>query len=570
MSDLDDMERRIKEIFDRAGRELKAKWEVWLKDIDTELEGLQKTYEAAKASGDAAATRKAGIALSKAKKTKIMGNQYYDKMVKQAAARLQEANEQAMAYINGRMPKVYASSFNGSTTQIANDLPHNIGVSFDLVDENTVARLMRDPTLDLHDLQGGINGPKMAAWNNRVISGEILQGIVTGDSIPMIAGRLMNVAGMDMKAATRTARTMTTGAENAGREDSYLRAQDMGIAIHQKWIAALDGRTRHSHRQLDGEVQEVGEPFSNGLRFPGDPEGPPAEICNCRCTLIAMLDGFDREKVDRWNKLEGQSYEEWKQGGKRKRKDGKPEQPKEPENTPVFVDAKTKEEAEAYALKFADSVNYNGITLDNCNEINKALEELTSKYPIKKLDIIKQKRMAPIATANCRELNINGSKIGKAYDNSVADDVKTYKEQIDAIKARYPHRIPPDMQRKIDILEKKVSQYYSRWSVCGDYGIRGTVAHEYGHIIADQYFGQINYGRADAILQGMDATTMANKVEGVFSQAKKTGDIYSLSKYGAHNSHEFFAESFCAYDRGEKLPDYIEQMVKDVIAIGKL
>ncbi len=122
-----------------------------------------------------------------------------------------------------------------------------------------------------------------------------------------------------MKAATRTARTMTTGAGNAGREDSYLRAQNMGIALHQKWIAALDGRTRHSHRELDGEVQEVGKLFSNGLRFPGDPNGPPAEICNCRCTLIAMLDGFDREKVDRWNKLEGQSYEEWKHGGSGKK-----------------------------------------------------------------------------------------------------------------------------------------------------------------------------------------------------------------------------------------------------------
>lgn len=318
MPDLDAMERKIKQIFGRAGRELKKKWADWLKDIDRELEGLQKEYDAAKASGDGEAIRKAGIALSKAKKDKITGNKYYDKMVKQATERLNEANKQAMAYINGQMPGVYASSFNGATNQIAEGLPGKMGVSFDLVDESTVARLMKDPDLDLHDLMGKVNGRKVASWNNRAISGEILQGIVEGDSIPKIAGRIMNVAGMDEKAAVRTARTMTTGAENAGREDSYIRAQDMGIKMKQQWVAALDGRTRDSHRMLDGEIREVGEPFSNGLRFPGDPYGPPEEVYNCRCTLIAVLDGFDRDKVERWNKLEDQSYEEWKAGGKKK------------------------------------------------------------------------------------------------------------------------------------------------------------------------------------------------------------------------------------------------------------
>ena len=318
MSDLDAMERRIRQIFGRAGRELKEKWSEWLKGMDKELEGLQKAYDAAKASGDAAAIRKAGIALSRAKRDKITGNKYYDQMVKQATERLNQANKQAMAYINGQLPGVYASSFNGSTEQIADGLPGRMGVSFDLVDESTVARLMRDPTMDLHDLMGSVNGKKMAAWNNRAISGEILQGIVEGDSIDRIAGRITNVTGMDMKAAIRTARTMTTGAENAGREDSYIRAQDMGIKMKQQWVASLDDRTRDSHRLLDGEIREVGEPFSNGLRFPGDPSGPPEEVYNCRCTLIAVLDGFDRDKVERWNKLEDQSYEEWKAGKKKK------------------------------------------------------------------------------------------------------------------------------------------------------------------------------------------------------------------------------------------------------------
>ena len=74
---------------------------------------------------------------------------------------------------------------------------------------------------------------------------------------------------------------MATGAENAGRVDSYIRAENMGIEMEQQWMATLDNRTRESHRHLDGEHRPVGKKFSNGCRFPGDPEAPAGEIWNC-------------------------------------------------------------------------------------------------------------------------------------------------------------------------------------------------------------------------------------------------------------------------------------------------
>ncbi len=72
-------------------------------------------------------------------------------------------------------------------------------------------------------------------------------------------------------------------------------------------------RTRHTHRQLDGERREVGRAFSSGCRYPGDPQVRGFEIYNCRCTLVAAIEGVDTNDGERWSKLPpGMTYQQWK------------------------------------------------------------------------------------------------------------------------------------------------------------------------------------------------------------------------------------------------------------------
>lgn len=92
----------------------------------------------------------------------------------------------------------------------------------------------------------------------------------------------------------------------------YNRAENMGIKLKKQWMATLDGRTRHSHRKLDGEMRELNEPFSNGCNFPADPNGLPGEVYNCRCTMISQIAGFEIEQATTSPKLGDMSYEEWK------------------------------------------------------------------------------------------------------------------------------------------------------------------------------------------------------------------------------------------------------------------
>ena len=110
---------------------------------------------------------------------------------------------------------------------------------------------------------------------------QVLQGILQGEPMEKIAGRLYKDTEMNEAAAIRNARTMVTGAENKGRQDSYARAEADGLILQKEWVSTNDGRTRHSHAMLDGAIVDQDKKFENGLMYPGDPSGRPEEVYNC-------------------------------------------------------------------------------------------------------------------------------------------------------------------------------------------------------------------------------------------------------------------------------------------------
>jgi len=63
--------------------------------------------------------------------------------------------------------------------------------------------------------------------------------------------------------------------------EGYKQA-GMNIKI---WASVRDSHTRDSHASLDGEERPINVPFSNGLMFPGDPNGSAEEVINCRCVI---------------------------------------------------------------------------------------------------------------------------------------------------------------------------------------------------------------------------------------------------------------------------------------------
>lgn len=203
----------------------------------------------------------------------------------QMAERYTRANETAVAYVNDATPSVYGLNRNYAAytiEQVAGD------IGFTLWDEQTVKRLIiEEPELmPYYPPERAVKRGIDLAWGRRQITASVTSSILQGKSIGKIADDLQGrIETMNRDSAIRTARTAVTGAQNAGRMDSYAAAEKMGISVRKRWIATKDNRTRHSHALLDGETIGYKDKFSNGLLYPGDPDGKPHEIYNCRCTI---------------------------------------------------------------------------------------------------------------------------------------------------------------------------------------------------------------------------------------------------------------------------------------------
>ena len=290
---LEEMEKRLSAIYSRANKEIGKRWKEYLAESQEEIDELQKAYDLAKKGGDAKEIRKAGIALSRAKKDRTLMDSRFKALTETTAAQLANVNKTALAYINGELPEVYSINYNA----LEQSVDGVGGYSFALIDADTVKNLATTDKSLLPYKQ--LDEKADIRWNVKKMNAEVLQGILQGEPMDKIAGRLSKVTEMNATAAIRNARTMVTGAENKGRQDSYARATADGIILAKEWISTNDSRTRHSHAVLDGAIVDQDKKFDNGLLYPGDPNGRPEEVWNCRCALAAVVKGFKKAQVQK-------------------------------------------------------------------------------------------------------------------------------------------------------------------------------------------------------------------------------------------------------------------------------
>ncbi len=303
------LERRIAKLYREAGEELQETIDAYFEQFkkrDEEMKALIGTVQNGKEWTEAD--------YKQWRLNQIGRGERYQAMRDKVAHRVTDANAVAASYTNDATPGIYSLNRNFAAYTIES-VAGNVG--FDLWDEQTVKRLIvEQPGLMPYypkdrALKRGID----LAYGKKQITASVTSSILQGKSIKGMADDLQRrIITMGRSSAIRTARTAVTGAQNAGRMDSYAAAEKIGIKLKKQWLATLDNRTRHSHAMLDGEKVDQDKKFSNGCRFPGDPQGPAWEIYNCRCTMVAAVDGIDTSDALRRTRdglIPDMTYAQW-------------------------------------------------------------------------------------------------------------------------------------------------------------------------------------------------------------------------------------------------------------------
>lgn len=270
---LEQMEKRLSAIYSASQRKIQSKMLEFAKSIEPETSELLKAIKKAKTEEEKSKAKKAYLQYFK---KEVVKSKAFKNLSAEIALDLFDTNTEATDYINSQTPEIYALNYNWINEQLAKDIPDFVSQSITTEEADRYGDLTKQT----------VSKSKDTRWNEN----NLKKSIVVGASLSMERDRIMERGAKitiqkNLNSAIMHCNGMGTDAETRARLDGMFRAEDMGVDIGKVWMATLDNRTRDSHAQLDGNSVGLYDRFDNGLDRPRDPDGEPAEICNCRCTL---------------------------------------------------------------------------------------------------------------------------------------------------------------------------------------------------------------------------------------------------------------------------------------------
>lgn len=139
-------------------------------------------------------------------------------------------------------------------------------------------------------------GTDVSQTTIRHIREQLQEGVESGETIDELADRILEFTDVDATyRAQRIARTEVISASNAG---SWAHYRESGVVAQKEWLTAQDERVRDAHADAEGQMVDLDDPFvvdGEELEFPGDPNGSPENIINCRCTILPVISDSESE-----------------------------------------------------------------------------------------------------------------------------------------------------------------------------------------------------------------------------------------------------------------------------------
>lgn len=258
----------------------KRQKEVLLKQFKTEeefLKEIEKIYQ--QALDDI--NDKIKILQASDLQSKIYQRQYQEALKGQVEAILEMLHSQEYAKIEDYLDNCYRDAFIGSLYDLQGQ---NVPLILPIDQEQVVKALQLDSQISegLYKRLG-----EDITLLKKTISEEISRGISSSMMYSDIARNISNVTNIGYNNAKRIVVTEGHRIQNESAFECAMQAKKRGADSVKVWDSTLDGKTRDTHRQLNGQIREVEEPFEvagKKAMYPGD-FGDPAEDCNCRCVL---------------------------------------------------------------------------------------------------------------------------------------------------------------------------------------------------------------------------------------------------------------------------------------------
>ncbi len=280
--------KRLKGVYGQSLKDITGK----VADLDKSIADLQKALADVTDDeiGDLAKAflgRRANISPAEARETlqsriqsKVYQKRYQEALKGQIDGIMDKMQGKEYKIVSDYLKECYEDGFIGTLFDLQGQ---GIPLCFPLDQEAMVRAVQLDSKISqgLYTRLG-----EDVALLKKKITAQVSRGIATGMTFQQVARGLSAYTNIGYNNAVRIARTEGHRIQVQGTMDACYKAKEKGADVVKQWDATLDGRTRESHSQVDGEIRELDKPFSNGLMFPGDPSGGAAEVVNCRCALL--------------------------------------------------------------------------------------------------------------------------------------------------------------------------------------------------------------------------------------------------------------------------------------------
>lgn len=384
------------------------------------------------------------------------------------------------------------------------------------------------------------------------IASEISRGISGGQMYSEIARNIAAYAGISRNKAMRIARTEGHRIQCKATMDACYKAKEKGADVVKQWDASLDGKTRPTHRKLDGQIRELDEEFEVDGHKAMMPSGfgRASEDINCRCALLQRakwtLDEDElatlQERAEYFGLDKTKDFADYK---KKYLKAVEETLEKIPNNSKIiFKEAHTIQEAKQYAkdvleLSLAD---YDKFNIDCANMVNR---ELTNIYNV----------------------------FGNLHDSGYLSGVRLYPKKTEWYAAYSPgfkevflKNVSAKTSLKNMANEAKRNFSFGFWSTDkAEHSIR----HETGHAI-QYWLTNNNADKLDRISkirqEVMDSCGISSwNMNDTNEHMKAAGNI--ISYYALRNDGEFIAESVAEYMAGN--PRETAKQVVEILLEGK-